>query len=134
MREILFRGKRIDTGEWVYGYYGEFHNRPVRPEENSCQIFEPREDAYFCGSIIGGFWHVIDRETLGQFTGKYDKNGTRIFEGDIVRGMMDYGPAGFYERQVSIGWHNDRGYQWEYFDMNTIEVIGNIYDNPELLT
>lgn len=85
MREIMFRGKRTDNGEWVYGYYAEFHNRPKVNKPNSCQIFVPDENAYFCGSSIGGLWHIVDPETVGQFTGVYDWNGTKIFEGDIVR-------------------------------------------------
>lgn len=134
MRPILFRGKRKSDGLWVKGYYGEFHSRPIIPEPNSCQIFEPREDAYFCGSCIGGTWHVVVRDTVGQFTGLCDKNGKKIFEGDIVRAMMDYGPAGMIESVVGIYFESTvGGYQWNYFDVATIEVIGNIHDNPELL-
>ena len=116
MREILFRGKNL-KGEWVYGNY-------AFTDTNGKQHFIFQNEA-FANKVIP--------ETVGQFTGLTDKNGTKIFEGDIIKAMMDYGPAGFYERIVPIEWLNDVGYQWQYFDISTIEVIGNIHDNPELL-
>ena len=133
MREILFRGRREDGGGWAYG--------SLIVVEHFCCILESEDDGsrydfpYLnseMGTIDGNAIPVIP-ETVGQFTGLTDKNGKKIFEGDIVRAMMDYGPAGFYERTVSIGWLDDVGYQWQYFDIPTIEVIGNIHDNPELL-
>ena len=111
MREILFRGKRIDNGEWVEGYY------LVAAGMAFISAFGIREPIH------------VDGETVGQFTGLTDKNGKKIFEGDIIKAMMDYGPAGFYERIVPIKWLDNVGYQWQYFDISTIEVIGNIHDN-----
>lgn len=125
MQEYLFRGKTL-RGPWVEGYYGKFRD--------SCQIFEPREDARFLGSSIGGLWHIVDPETVSQFTGKLDKDGTKIFEGDIVRAKMDYGPGGYFDAIVPIAFEEEcGGYEWQYFDMSTIKVIGNRWDNPELL-
>lgn len=133
MREILFRGKtdpnRYPYKEgWVEGFYIhqiEYYGDPV----DRHWIMLPGEfdmDYYDAQRIIP--------ETLGQFTGKYDKNGNKIFEGDIVRAMMDYGPAGMIESVVDIGFKQSvGGYRWNYFDMETIEVIGNVYDNFELL-
>lgn len=138
MRVILFRGKTT-SGDWVQGYYGEFHNRPVIPEPNSIQIFEPREDAYFCGSCVGGFWHAVDRETVGQFTGLLDKNGVKIFEGDIVKFA-----SGITRSVVFSEWlaefefdnhdpvENPDGWCL-CCDHEYCEVVGNIWDNPELL-
>lgn len=68
-----------------------------------------------------------------QFTGQMDKNGKEIYEGDVCKAPHDFGPGGFSERQFTVGWHNERGYQWNYWDLTQIEVIGNIYENPELL-
>ena len=133
MREILFRGKRIDNGEFAYGSL-------IRAGTYCC-ILESEEDAHLMdypyldddlGTIDGKATPVI-RETVGQFTGMADKNSRKIFEGDIVRGMMDFGPAGMNENVVSIGFKKYSGYRWQYFDLSTIEVIGNVYDNPELL-
>ena len=154
MREILFRGKREDDGKWVYGYYGEFHNRPLVDGPNICQIFEPCEiESKLFNSMIGGIWHHIDRETVGQFTGLTDKNGTKIFEGDIVKltekndkyewvAVVEFGnPNSYY----SWGWqlkpitknveYNLDILCWVDIDDFGVycEVIGNIYDNPELL-
>ena len=66
-------------------------------------------------------------------TGLTDSKGNEIFEGDIVRGMLDFGPAGFHEVTVPVRWREDDGYAWYYFDKPTIEVIGNAHQNPELL-
>ena len=137
MREILFRGK-TDKGKWVEGYYGQFHNRPTVNKPNSHQIFEPKENAVPFGSYIGGLWHEVIPETVGQYTGLTDKNGTKIFEGDIV------GYYSNYRKKYNIGivlYGNfncsccSGVYGW-FFDGEDIrnhysyEVMGNIHDNP----
>jgi uncharacterized phage protein (TIGR01671 family) len=71
---------------------------------------------------------------IQQFTGLKDKNGKEIYKGDIVRAMLDFGPGGYSERIVSIQWVNPiEWYQFNYLKEDTIEIIGNIYENPELL-
>ena len=70
---------------------------------------------------------------IQQYTGLTDKNGKEVYEGDIIRGMFDFGPAGFKEEIIPINWDNESGYQLEYCAITTIEVIGNIFENPELL-
>lgn len=147
----LFRGKRIDNGEWVVGYYGQFHNRPNDMRENSHQIFVLMEDATIFGSAIGGLWYVVDPETIGQYTGLDIKN-TKVFDGDII----DVFGAG---RKMFVFW-NEETFSWEIADICTqpnevnhltncislgeisveacfeneiqSKVIGNIHDNPEL--
>ena len=147
VREILFRGK-TDNGEWVEGFYGQFHNRPTLNEPNKHQIFvlftkkeEKQNKGHFL-SAIGGIWHTCDPETVGQYTGLTDKNGKKIFEGDILRTGTRMGYMLFEEGCFRFRWKNFDKYRPDFFktciiteygSFRELEVIGNIHDNPELL-
>lgn len=137
MREVLFRGKRLDNGEWVYGYYSEFHNRPIIDEPNSCQIFEPREDSYLAGSYIGGVWRKVDSDTVGQYIGINDVDGQKIFDGDVVNCKT----TAYYFFDFVVKWSSKdarfvicKNHE-EYAVSSDFDYIitGNIYDNSELL-
>ena len=141
MREILFRGRRVDDGEWVEGFYGQFHNRPTIKEPNIHQIFvlfteeKERENEGHIFSAIGGVWHTIIPETIGQYTGSTDKNGKKIFEGDICQHRSYYSD----NIVISVVTYTD-GQFLAMADENSgfnlsdkLEIIGNIHDNPELL-
>lgn len=147
MREIFFRGKRVDNGEWVYGYLARFRNFRNKVYTSIIQIndFETQECNIQDNSCVF-------TETVGQFTGLTDKNDKKIFEGDIVK-ITDEFVNGTYYAYVEFG--NPNGlYTWgwqlvplcktafaveilHWVDMEEsgafIEVIGNIHDNPELL-
>lgn len=146
MREILFRGKRIDNGEWEYGGYFKHNNR------QKCVIGDYDKPEDFDDLIIfSGFadWNMprplncvkVDPTTIGQYTGLIDKNGKMIFEGDILEAHFDeYSPEN--ATVVKVIWHeNGFGTKQGDFcpdplcadDCEAWEVIGNIYDNPELL-
>lgn len=122
MRDIEFRGKRTDNSEWVYGYvycYG------WTGEEETCIVPNYASAPY---SI------VVDPDTVGQYTGLADKNGTKIFEGDIVLLKGDEEPyqVAFDESCFQV-YGNSICYVMDSFYDHDIEVIGNIYDSPELL-
>lgn len=126
MRDIEFRGKQTDNGEWAYGVPAKDGRGEMVMVEN---IFECEE--YNCR---GANCLYVDENTVGQYTGLKDKNGTKIFEGDIVLLKGDEEPyqvvfdeSCFQVYSDSVCYVMDNFYDYE------IEVIGNIYDNPELL-
>src|SRR5574344_1074109 len=133
MREILFRGKRTDGGEWVYGYPVGWQNEGV-----DISIVDSRFGACIdeSGNLMmfeAPFVTKVAPSTVGQYTGLTDKNGKMIFEGDIVIGENYLFPC-YDNRKLIINWHeNIGGFLMSEFNLNDIEVIGNIHDNPELL-
>lgn len=130
MREILFRGKRVDNGEWVTGYYVKavhhWHKHGIH------------EDWIICGAAANGGWFAVhnrcavDPETVGQFTGLTDKNGKKIFEGDILKAIAG-NPVGEPIVAKVVPNLNDYELMWDIEHSYELEIIGNIHDNPELL-
>ena len=116
MREVSFRGKRVDNGEWVQG------DLVQGVEKQQGLLFLWCKDKH---SPTGIFEFNIITETVGQYTGLTDKNGTKIFEGDIL--SSDWGYKGAVEFEDII-YANQ-----ECLFNEDCEVIGNIHDNPELL-
>ena len=137
MREILFRGKRVDNGEWIKGFYIEanhhWHNKGVHKEWIVKNVIQ---NGGWCN--VGSKYAVIP-ETVGQYTGLTDKNGTKIFEGDIVKDEYILGKVVYNTKQEDFDGAAsfmiddvDDGLQ-SYRFWNSVEVIGNIHDNPELI-
>lgn len=161
MREILFRGKKVDNGEWVYGSYAFAPRRKGAFGQIISDLDQERH--YIVSKKNCEYWEVIP-ETVGQYTGLTDKNGVKIFEGDIVRDMVTYsvhleyvkegketqehaeeyryyGKVGVVEfcteNVASCGCCVTRfggtGFKAENIFLDCGEVLGNIHDNPELL-
>ena len=128
MREILFRGKRLDNGEWSYGFYNEFANRCTGEQEHFIQTV--KKD----GRI--DYIRQVNPETVGQFTGLTDKNGTKIFEGDILRGSWNTVLTVFYDdiaTSFKVKTLSAMEKEISYYGLDRIEVVGNIHDTPELV-
>ena len=131
MREILFRGKRVDNGEWVYGFYW---NR----DELAHYIKVIDEN----GNLVGDY--EVNKETIGEYTGLNDKNSKKIFEGDIheyngKRFIAKYGSCFDNDRESNyFGWYfQEINATWceccDGTENRHINIVGNIYDNLELL-
>jgi uncharacterized phage protein (TIGR01671 family) len=131
MREILFRGKRTDDGEWLYG------NLTIWSDKTASIDNEPTEASPL---------YAVDPETVGQYTGLTDKNGKKIFEGDIVKDFIPFnftlnGQKLYKENTYIVEYSNKKcGFspfcEEDYDGIPIIEecvVIDNIHDNPELL-
>ena len=134
MREIKFRGKRIDNGEWVYGHYF-IEERDIEDGiiwRDIPQIQQRYGDHFQ--------YFDVDPDTVGQYTGLKNKHGKEIYEGDIIvgtykedigtdTGLVVFKCYGFKVEIPNVG--DDELVDWERYS-DSIEVIGNIYENPEL--
>ena len=138
MREILFKAKRLDNGEWITGYYALMHGY---------HYIMPKDDY--------SIWYEVNQDTICQYTGLTDKNGNKIWENDICNALLAPTRKGFKDEKekcvvkygireenfkIELGfwlewmktdyWRTDIGF---WTENRELEVIGNIFDNPELL-
>ena len=128
MRDILFRGKRLNNGEWVYGFYCHVPRGRLDRDEHLIQTVKKS------GKM--GMLHRVDPSTVGQYTGLTDKNGEQIFEGDIltVDGEDGFFVLEFQEDTARFVMFGDSVVvDFDNFWSYEVEVVGNIHDNPEYL-
>ena len=143
-REILFRGKDLqEHNGWLYGYfYKSDINKRERESGKATLVFTPNCDTFIYAPEYHNSW-MVKPETVGQYTGLTDKNGTRIFEGDIVKykktGLNAFGKMETRETKSIVKYNApcfspfETDLYEDYVMPEETEVIGNIYDNPELL-
>lgn len=135
MREILFKAKRIDNGEWVEGYYlkAKNHWHKHKPHEDWITISTTQEE---------GGWRIIyskypiDANTICQYTGLTDKNRKKIWENDVV--SCGGNLVVIWNERFASFCLGKNGWMYNHFFGEAIEgcdceVIGNVFDNPELM-
>ena len=150
-KEMFFRGKRLNNGEWVCGSLIQMDSEG---SQSFIFPFYKYASSLTCAQIVSMFMVAVDPTTVGQFTGLCDKNGVKIFEGDIVK--THYANAVKSDFVETVVFHNGRfcansnisetGQWWTSladgvphvsFDksvyMESCKIIGNIHDNPELV-
>ena len=120
MREILFRGKKIDNDEWTYGFYFE---HSIDGQKDSYIKYQTFDEGFVTNEVVA--------DTVGQYTGLTDKNGKKIFEGDILLKGFEKVLVKWNANQCRWGIYSNN-YEICGFNESTqgyFEVIGNIYDN-----
>jgi len=122
MREIEFRGKDVNTGKWVYS--SAIANGTVKGKQNNKYMLVDNESDIWC---------EVDPETIGQYIGKKDKNGVKIFMGDIIKFSGGGVWSVYYCEDNSMFRLRNGGLTCCVVDGKLYSVIGNVTDNPELL-
>jgi uncharacterized phage protein (TIGR01671 family) len=134
MRDYKFRGKRVDNGEWVHGNSLNLGDRHfIIPTITNGSWSKDRLSLKFLSPC-----YEADPATVGQYTGLHDKNGREIWEGDLVKDEHGRVLEVFWNELGAGGWwfaENKEGEKWhvERVNLDRLEVIGNIWEHPDLL-
>lgn len=142
-REIKFRGKRLDNGEWVYGYYSKLVKFVMQNGEDVCVIKDKIITVFGDSDGVTQLLNEVIPESVGQYTGLEDKNGKDIYEGDIIKvSELTFDSSGRLPENLNVVYYGGafqlfRGKEsllgLHLLYIKEGEVIGNIHDNPELL-
>lgn len=125
MREYKFRGFTVNEEKFNNGKDGWIYGNLSVLDDVTVDIQDINDNNWF---------KEVNPESIGQYTGLKDKNGKEIYEGDIVKGTFYGGPMPIYDYVFEIYWNErTKGFMADYFESTECEVIGNMYDNPELL-
>lgn len=132
MREILFRGKRVDNGEWIEGYFLQLYRSErafIVPKQ-----FVQRGILRMSGETLPKIIPIeVIPETVGQYIGLTDKNGKKIFEGDIMQLCSACYPCLVYWDGKGWAWKQNGKRREIDLTREKMDTIGNIYDSPEIL-
>lgn len=123
MREIKFRGRRKNSSEWVYGAF-------LAIPKLCSYIYDVQPDGQATR-------YLVDEDTVGQFTGLKDADGREIYEGDVIQ-VVTKNPYWEFKKNFAVecnlnGFCVDGEPIYYWFKLHNLKVIGNVYDNPELL-
>lgn len=143
MREILFRGKRCDNGEWVYGNFAKDGTKFVRRLQGKDEGLTSWGLILFYDADSGEIhMYEVERDTIGQFTGLCDKKGEKIFEGDLIDGWNAMGKEQFKSYRVVwsdffCGWQAESLHSDDFDSLYCTAskkylVVGNIFDGVEI--
>ena len=135
MREVFYRAKEKDTGKWVYGIYSPYLWKCSNDTENIERLNVSHMIIVSDNKEVDGLWTEIDDKTLGEYIGYKDSYNQKIFEGDIVDFTFTNGAV---KDRCLIRYKNNWNefvlkFQNIYKDFYGIKVIGNIFENPELI-
>lgn len=130
MMDVVFRGKRVDNGVWVYGFYGH------KPNGNEVEEHFIRQWNFSCSSNPAHTYFqdiLVIPDTVGQYTGYSDKTGGWIFSGDIVESGTCIGVVEFENGTFVVKSNSGYTHKAVILKQAVWSLIGNIHDNPELL-
>lgn len=132
MDRYLYKAKRLDNGEWVQGYYVKGLDAFENCEEAHI-IFEPNTMFYSSGETDG--WYKVDPSTICRYSGREDKNGNLIWENDIVKinNSKENVLITFREFEIICTIPNEKYYKHRLEYDTEYEVVGNVFDDKELL-
>ena len=133
MKEILFRGKVVDNSAWVHGFFVNCRDYYDDEDSRTPEIISVNAEHQYAGEYDCLECYPVIEGTVGQWTGLMDRKGNLIFEGDIIKCLDGHSAVVKYDESsasfIGYGWNSNE----YYLGVRGLEVIGNVWDNPELV-